>query len=198
MDWELITLPLIAALIGWGTNVVAIKMLFWPRKPINILGWQLLGVLPKRQQEIAVSIGEVLDEDLLPTQDLIAAVNTPATRRRVAGLVADNIAAKIDGILPRFVADYAGEKIRNHLGSLVENEIEDLFTQLGETLGQELQEQKLLGSLVRSKIATFDLQELERLVLKVAKNELRYIEVFGAVLGFIIGILQVVFIQFFR
>jgi uncharacterized membrane protein YheB (UPF0754 family) len=96
------------------------------------------------------------------------------------------------------VADYAGEKIRNHLGSLVENEIEDLFTQLGETLGQELQEQKLLGSLVRSKIATFDLQELERLVLKVAKNELRYIEVFGAVLGFIIGILQVVFIQFFR
>lgn len=100
MDWELITLPLIAALIGWGTNVVAIKMLFWPRKPINILGWQLLGVLPKRQQEIAVSIGEVLDEDLLPTQDLIAAVNTPATRRRVAGLVADNIAAKIDGILP--------------------------------------------------------------------------------------------------
>ena len=80
----------------------------------------------------------------------------------------------------------------------MENEIEDLITQLGETLGQELQEQKLLGSLVRSKIATFDLQELERLVLRVAKNELRYIEVFGAVLGFIIGILQVVFIQFFR
>lgn len=83
MNWELISLPIMAALIGWGTNVIAIKMLFWPRRPIKILGWEFLGVLPKRQAEIARSIGgEVLDEDLLPTGELIEAVNTPETRQK--------------------------------------------------------------------------------------------------------------------
>lgn len=197
MSWELISLPIMAALIGWGTNVIAIKMLFWPRKPINILGWEFLGVLPKRQLEIAQSIGEVLDEDLLPTAELIDAVNTPETREKVTRLVANNVAGKIDRILPRFIANYAGDKIKDHLEGMIGGEMENLFNQLGETLGQELQERKLLGSLVEAKITAFNLAELETLVLKVAKNELRYIEVFGAVVGFVIGVLQVLFLMLF-
>lgn len=185
-----------AALIGWGTNVIAIKMLFWPRRPINILGWKFLGVLPKRQAEIARSIGEVLDEDLLPTGELIEAINTPETREKVTKLVADNVAAKIDKILPRFIVNYAGDKIKDHLEDMIGGEMENLFNQLGDAVGRELQEKKLLGSLVESKITTFNLIELESLVLKVAKNELRYIEVFGAVVGLVIGIFQVLFLVF--
>ncbi len=196
MSWELISLPIMAALIGWGTNVIAIKMLFWPRRPINILGWKFLGVLPKRQAEIARSIGEVLDEDLLPTGELIEAINTPETREKVTKLVADNVAAKIDKILPRFIVNYAGDKIKDHLEDMIGGEMENLFNQLGDAVGRELQEKKLLGSLVESKITTFNLIELESLVLKVAKNELRYIEVFGAVVGLVIGIFQVLFLVF--
>jgi len=196
MNWELISLPIMAALIGWGTNVIAIKMLFWPRRPIKILGWEFLGVLPKRQAEIARSIGEVLDEDLLPTGELIEAVNTPETRQKVTKLVTGSIAAKIDRILPRFIANYAGDKIKDHLEDMIGGEMESLFNQLGDAVGRELQEQKLLGSLVEAKITTFNLVELESLVLKVAKNELRYIEVFGAVVGLVIGIMQVLFLVF--
>ena len=35
MNWELISLPIVAAVIGWGTNVIAIRMLFWPRSPFD-------------------------------------------------------------------------------------------------------------------------------------------------------------------
>lgn len=79
MNWELISLPIVAAVIGWGTNVIAIRMLFWPREPIRFFGFELLGVLPKRKQDIARSIGEVLNDDLLPTEELIAAVNSEET-----------------------------------------------------------------------------------------------------------------------
>jgi len=72
MSWDLISLPVVAALIGWGTNVIAIRMLFWPRKPINILGWQFLGVLPKRKMELARSIAEVLNDEILPLEELLA------------------------------------------------------------------------------------------------------------------------------
>ncbi|HAN93968.1 MAG TPA: DUF445 domain-containing protein, partial [Firmicutes bacterium] len=71
MTWDLISLPLVAALIGWGTNVIAIRMLFWPRKPLNILGWEFLGVLPKRQRELAKSIAEVVNDEILPMEELL-------------------------------------------------------------------------------------------------------------------------------
>lgn len=197
MNWALISLPIIAAIIGWGTNVIAIRMLFWPRVPINILGWQLLGVLPKRKVYIAKSIGEILNEDLLPTDELIAAVNTPETRKRVTDLITSNLSAKIQRFLPRFIMEHADDKIRHLLGEMVGQEIESLFNQLGSGFSQELKEKKLLGNLVEEKIKSFDFLQLEKLILKVVKNELRHIELFGAVLGFTIGLVQVLLLIFF-
>ena len=191
MNWELISLPIVAAIIGWGTNVIAIRMLFWPREPIRILGLELLGVLPRRKGDIAQSIGEVLEDDILPVDDLIAAVNTEDTRAQVAELITDNLTAKIQRFLPRFIMEQAEDKIRYHLRDLLDSEIESLFDQLGHSLSHDLQSKRLLGKLVEDKINSFDLIHLEKLVLKVTKNELRYIEFFGAVLGFIIGLVQV-------
>ncbi len=197
MNWELISLPIVAAIIGWGTNVIAIRMLFWPREPIRVLGFEFLGVLPKRKLDIAQSIGEVLNDDLLPTDELIAAVNTKETRERVTRLITNNLSARIQRFLPRFILEHAEDKIRHHLDELVSSEIEDLFSQLGDSFSQELQDKKLLGNLVEAKINSFDLVHLEKLVLKVAKSELRYIEVFGAIVGLIIGLVQVLFVVVF-
>ena len=197
MTWELLSLPIVAAVIGWGTNVVAIKMLFWPREPIRILGLTFLGVLPKRKLEIAQSVGEVLNDDLLPTAELIDAVNTPETRDRVTRLITDSLVSKIHRFLPRFIVEHAEERIRYHLEEIVGSEIESLFAQLGAGLSAELQEKRLLGNLVETKINSFDLAQLEKLVLKVAKNELRYIEIFGAVIGLVIGLFQVLLLIVF-
>ena len=45
MNWELITSyllpPVIGAVIGYFTNLIAVKMLFYPRKPVYIFGHQL-------------------------------------------------------------------------------------------------------------------------------------------------------------
>ena len=197
MDWQIFSLPIVAAVIGWGTNVIAIRMLFWPRRPIRILGWEFLGVLPKRRLEIAQSIGEVLNDDLLPTDELLEAVNTPETRRRVAALITESLTEKIHRFVPRFIMEHAEGKIRYHLEEAVGSEIESLFAQLSADLGQELKENRLLASLVETKLSSFDLLHLEQLVLKVAKNELRYIEIFGAVIGLVIGLVQVLFLVAF-
>lgn len=197
MNWELISLPIVAAVIGWGTNVIAIRMLFWPREPIRFFGFELLGVLPKRKQDIARSIGEVLNDDLLPTEELIAAVNSEETRTRVARLITDNLTAKIQRFLPRFIMEHAEGKIRPLLEDLVSSEMENLFTQLSEDFSQELKEQRFLAKLVEDKINSFDLVHLEQLVLKVARNELRYIELVGAVIGFVIGLVQILLVRLF-
>lgn len=199
MHWEIIAMPIIAAFIGWGTNVIAIKMLFWPRRPIQIplLKFEFLGVLPKRQGDIAQSIGQVLNDDLLPIQDLIDAVNTEEMCQKVTYLICENIEGKISRFLPRFIPEQAKDAVKHYLEDLVGKEIDTLFLQLGDNISEELQTSGLLGQLVEDKIRSFDLSQLENLVFKIAKTELRYIELFGAVVGFLIGIIQSLMLLWF-
>lgn len=197
MSWDLISLPVVAALIGWGTNVIAIRMLFWPRKPINILGWRFLGVLPKRKLELARSIAEVLNDEILPMDELLAAANTPAVREKVAGLITDGLVDRLRRFIPRFILEHTEEKLRLTLEGLVASELETMFSQLAQNLSRELQQSQLLGQLVEERINSLDLLQLEKLVLRVAKHELRYIELFGAVLGLIIGFVQILLIRLF-
>ena len=55
---------IIGALIGWITNYFAIKMLFRPLKEINILGFKVQGLIPKRKMEMAESIADTIQEEL--------------------------------------------------------------------------------------------------------------------------------------
>ena len=47
-----------------------------------------------------------------------------------------------------------------------------------------------IQEIIETKINDLDLYVLENLILKVAKNELRHIEILGLLLGFLIGIVQ--------
>jgi uncharacterized membrane protein YheB (UPF0754 family) len=58
----------IAAFIGGLTNHLAIKMLFHPRKPLHVLGRKVPftpGLIPKRREEIAGSLGRIVSEYLV-------------------------------------------------------------------------------------------------------------------------------------
>jgi uncharacterized membrane protein YheB (UPF0754 family) len=55
-----------------------------------------------------------------------------------------------------------------------------------------------VSKMVSDKIEALDLAAFEEIVTGVVKNELRYIELLGAVLGFIIGILQGIVLLFIK
>ena len=50
-----------------------------------------------------------------------------------------------------------------------------------------------VGGLVRKKVSDYPIEKLEALVLSVAQHHLKTIELFGAVIGFFIGVGQVVY-----
>jgi len=54
-----------------------------------------------------------------------------------------------------------------------------------------------VGSVVREKIENYPAEKLESLVMSVAKEHLRVIEVFGALFGFFIGVVQAVQFYFY-
>ena len=46
------------------------------------------------------------------------------------------------------------------------------------------------AKIVEEKVNTFELDKIENIIISVAKQELKHIEVLGGVLGFMIGIVQ--------
>ena len=65
--------PILGSVIGFGTNYLAIKMLFRPYKPIRI-GRKILpftpGIIPKRKSEIAKAIGQAVGNELFTKEDI--------------------------------------------------------------------------------------------------------------------------------
>ena len=52
--WQYLSIPVIAALIGWITNWLAIKMTFFPLEFVGkppLLGWQ--GIIPSKARKMA-------------------------------------------------------------------------------------------------------------------------------------------------
>jgi uncharacterized membrane protein YheB (UPF0754 family) len=50
-----------------------------------------------------------------------------------------------------------------------------------------------VGGLVRKKVSDYPIEKLEALVLSVAQHHLKTIELFGAVIGFFIGVAQAIY-----
>lgn len=73
MDLSMLVGPIVGAVIGYGTNWLAIKMLFRPLKPIKIGNFTLPftpGIIPKRQNKLAVAIGEMIGNHLFTKEDM--------------------------------------------------------------------------------------------------------------------------------
>lgn len=76
----------IAAVIGYVTNYLAIKMLFHPRRAWTIRGRRVPftpGLIPKRKGEIAVALGRVVSEYLVTADGLKKMLQQPEVRGQV-------------------------------------------------------------------------------------------------------------------
>jgi uncharacterized membrane protein YheB (UPF0754 family) len=91
LSWWFYTIPFISAFIHWLTIWMALKLLFHPRHPKKILGFTLHGVFPKRQQQIAESLGRIVGQELLSFGDIEQTITHPDNVRRILPLAEEHI-----------------------------------------------------------------------------------------------------------
>ena len=188
---KILLIPLISALIGYVTNVVAIRLLFWPRKPINLGFYELQGLLPKRQAEIAVSVGDLVEEQLLSLDEIFEKINTPETMEMAIVKTVKVLREKLDNMLPRFLPAMVVQLVGDIMEKVVRQEAPGLINQLIESGHEYLSKDIQIRKIVTQKIIDFDLDQLEDMIRSVSNKELTFIEILGGVLGFIIGLVQV-------
>ena len=188
-----ILLPAVGALIGYVTNTIAVAMLFRPHSPRRLLVLTLHGLIPKRQPDLARKIGEVVGAHLLEHKDIHDGLSQFDIKGLVAELIDGAFEKKIAELqkIPMIGAFLTPERLSGVRDGLVEAVAEN-EDEIRARIEAAVEENVDIAGTVEAKVAAFPTERLERLVLDVARRELRAIEIWGAVLGALIGVIQAI------
>lgn len=194
MNYWLILIPVISAFIGWFTNWIAIKMLFHPRQPINVLGFPVQGIFPKRQQQFAEKLGKLVSDELLSFKEISHKITDPSNIDRLLPLVDEHIEhflkVKLKETMP-MISMFIGEKTIAQLKGVFMEELQTLFPVLMEKYMDNLQDQLDLEKIVVDKVSNFSSDKLEEILMAIMAKEFRFVEILGGVVGLLIGLVQV-------
>ena len=192
-SWTYVLIPIVCALIGWMTNAIAVRMIFRPRKPVSLLGFKIQGLIPRRQSDLARSIGETIESKLLTHEDIQAALSSPDVQADLEKVIREQVEQFLDEklgsnpLLAGFLQGEMAENIKNMLSQQLKAGLLGFMDGMLETIESRLD----LKSIVQQRIESFDMATLEAIILSIARRELKTIEVFGGVLGFLVGVGQV-------
>lgn len=190
-----IAIPLLGGVIGYVTNRIAVKMIFRPIRPVNVLGIKVQGLIGRRQKDLAKSIGDVVGDHLVQHEDIINGFRNVDLQGLLGTVIEKGLAPKVEQLrnLPLIGGFLTAERIDDLRGAIVQGVL-DHKELIMERLEQAVEQGVDVQKLVREKVEAFPVERLEALVLKVANSELRSIEVLGGVLGVLIGVIQVLVI----
>lgn len=125
--------PIIGAVIGYCTNYIAVKMLFYPRNEVRIGGHKLPftpGAIPKGKPRLAKTVGHVVANTLLTEEDIRQKILSPETEEAVIDKVMAELSSKIYVEMGRVCSTY------EEYGDLKAN-LSDAFTdQIMDSIGK--------------------------------------------------------------
>lgn len=186
----------VGALIGWFTNYLAIKLLFRPYKEMNFLFFKIQGLIPKRKNEIIENIADVVEQELISMTDIVEKFKNSEIDEEILNNLLDKIVGEKlknsilekNPLLKMFVNDSLMDKIKEYVKkSILENKEE-----IVEEIVKIVEDKINFKEIMLEKMENFSLKEIEDIILRVSKEELKHIEIIGGILGAVIAIFQFV------
>jgi len=192
-NWTYAIIPLISGLVGWVTNVIALRMTFYPLKFKGIppyLGWQ--GIIPSKAGIMAGKAVDLITGNLVRIEDQFQRIDVnrfieemAPELERVSIKIVDEImeiqAPAIWKRLPENIKEQVYQRVSEELPVTVEvimNEIKSNINQFFD-----------LKAMVIATL-TADKALLNRIFIKCGAKEFRFIEKSGAYFGFLFGLVQ--------
>tara|TARA_B110000211_G_C14073559_1_gene551035 strand:+ start:1928 stop:2518 length:591 start_codon:yes stop_codon:yes gene_type:complete len=189
-------LPFIAAITGWLTNWVAVKMLFHPVKPLNLGLFTIQGIFPKRQKAMAERLGQIVASELFSIDDIVSKMKS-ADNTEVLSFVEskldDFINVKLSTSMP-MLAMFLNDDLKNKIKTALLNEIGEVIPGIIDTYANKLKEEVNIEEIVYDKVINFSSDKMEEVLYSIMKKEFKFIEVLGGVLGFFIGVIQLLLV----
>eukprot|EP00004_Rigifila_ramosa_P011123 TRINITY_DN2345_c1_g1_i1.p1 TRINITY_DN2345_c1_g1~~TRINITY_DN2345_c1_g1_i1.p1 ORF type:complete len:417 (+),score=115.67 TRINITY_DN2345_c1_g1_i1:36-1253(+) len=198
--WEYVLIPVMSAVVGYVTNIIALKMTFYPLEFFGVyqfwpgigLGWQ--GIIPMKAEKMATIAVDLMTTKLINIEDIMRRLDpvmisrelAPVLNRMLEQIISEVALQESPGVweaLPSRVKDEiihtAAEDAPAVIESMaleVRNNIMDVFDL----------KKMVVDSLVKDK------ELLNTIFLKCGAQELIFIEQSGFWFGGIFGIIQAI------
>lgn len=195
LNWLQVISPLLlSAFICWLVVFIFIKDLFNPVKPIHIAGFKLQGLIPARQQQIADDMARLVSKEIFSSGLLEQKVADPENFNKLK----PEIELQIDSFLRTRLKDtfpmlsmLIGDKTINQLKAAFMTELETLFPVLMKKYVTNLRNDLNIENTVKEKISGLSMYETKNQFYRSLKKPLIRIQYMAALLGFVLGVLQV-------
>ncbi|MCW7506769.1 DUF445 domain-containing protein [Leptospira levettii] len=194
-------IPFTYGFVGWVTNWLALKMTFYPIQFIGIppyLGWQ--GIIPRKAHKMASKSVDVITERLLNIKEVFLKVDPkkaevvflPALDSSIRYTIkefSDSLDPKLWEIIPDIVKEEIYHKVRRESGITIRKVIKKLQADIDSLFD--------VKALVLKKLSGNNVGLVVELFQEVGAPEFRFIERSGFYFGFLLGLVQMVFMIFF-
>ncbi|WP_101611032.1 DUF445 domain-containing protein [Amycolatopsis sp. BJA-103] len=188
-----VTMPFIAALIGYVTKRVAIEMMFKPVEFVGVkpfLGWQ--GVLPANAERMASTATEMLTNNLVDPKEIFARLDPAQVAKEIEQpllrIVEDVTREVMEQYQPRLwevLPNTAQQMLLKRVQAEAPRAIEKIMREIAENIEDVLDlKHMVVTNLVRDKAL------LNRLIRDISRPEMRFIARSGIVFGFSLGCVQ--------
>ncbi|MBI1193026.1 MAG: DUF445 family protein, partial [Bacteroidetes bacterium] len=199
-NWELLTIPLVSAFVGWITNVLALKMTFYPLEYYGLgpwIGWQ--GIIPSKATRMAEKSVDLMLGKLINLEDQFSRLDSAAISemtkpelllisRKILDRIMRSQAPGIWNKTPETIKDQIAQQIADDLPEAVELMIADLKDNIDELFDVKT---TVIQTLIQDKAL------LNEIFLTCGREEFKFIERSGFYFGFLFGLIQMTIFFFY-
>lgn len=195
LNWLIyLSMPLVAAFVGWSTKILAMEMMYKPLefKGIGPIGWQ--GIIPRRAGKVGSKTIQLLTANLLKPEELldrvdarqaVDALREPLTRAvdEIARDLAEEIRPGLWDSLPEAGRNAIQARVTAQSPAIVEKMLAEMRADMGRYVDIQF---LAVTTLVRNKA------KLVKLMRSVADDAMKFMRRAGVIFGLGIGLIQMV------
>jgi len=194
-----LAMPFIIAIVGYGTNWVAIKMMLYPSNWVGIgfVGWQ--GIIPRVRVRLTRELVRLAVDSVCKPADMIEAMKSAGSINALTDLIKPDLEFMVDDFMvetsnigwevtPRTLREVVYQQAESRLPELAARLLDDI----GERADHLVDIKELAAQEVERKP-----QLISELVMAMFKREFSFIILSGFYIGFPLGCIQAILIYFF-
>lgn len=196
-----LSIPVVSAVVGWGTNVLALKMTFYPVEFIGIrpiFGWQ--GIIPSKALKMANMTVDMLTTRLVGVEEIFARLDADRVVEELQPGVSELLNQIINHVLleqrpqlwatlPDYVKQEIYDKASADAAVVIRESLDDIQVNIEDILDIKKMSVDALMA---------DKRFLVEIFLECGREEFKFIERSGIWFGFLFGLIQMMVWFFYK
>lgn len=188
-------LPFFGFLVGYATNLVALRLIFDPKEPMTIGPFTFQGLFHRRQKQIAVEFAQVMTARVLSSENLFRELATGDSRETLLGYVRTRVHQTLEDLkkqpmLAMLVAGPAGAELEAEVLDAIEVE---MFAEGGLVHDFADKSDTIRDTLI-ARMSVMESEAFEDVLRPAFKQDEWKLILAGGALGLVAGVAQLVWL----